>query len=208
MGRKRIIKPHEQRRRELMDAARELFLQKGYEETSMADIAHSAQVASGTFYLYFKSKQDVLRAIVRDIGEEIAGAVQDVVTRTDLPALEKLRTAMVRVIERMSQQKRLVQAIYLHANVSIPLQLLEEYHPRVIPAIRAILEQGIREGTFKVSNPMVAADFLWALGYRYFERVAKQRLDGDGASPAELEQAFWEFVSHGLGVPRMPAVSG
>lgn len=200
MGKKRVIKPETQRRRELIDAARELFLRKGYEQTSMADIARSAQVAPGTFYLYFRSKREVLEAIVREMSDELSNIVEGVVRRTDLNALEKLHTAMAQVIERMSQQQRLVQAIHLRSNLRIPSQLIDEYHPVVIPAIRSIIEQGVREGTMRVENPVMTADLLWAVGYHYFERVARQRLYGEAAPQPELEQAFWEFATRGLGV--------
>lgn len=53
-------KPAEVRREELMAAAEELFLEKGYDETSVDEIVKLAGVAKGTFYLHFRSKDDVL----------------------------------------------------------------------------------------------------------------------------------------------------
>lgn len=56
-------KPAELRREELLDAAQQLFLEKGFAATSIDDIASSADVAKGTFYLYFPSKEALLAAI-------------------------------------------------------------------------------------------------------------------------------------------------
>jgi AcrR family transcriptional regulator len=53
-----------------MDAARRLFLKRGVESTTIEQIASGAQVAKGTFYLYFSSKEDVLRALHARFGEE------------------------------------------------------------------------------------------------------------------------------------------
>ncbi|MGY2049024.1 TetR/AcrR family transcriptional regulator [Methylobacterium sp. JK268] len=56
-------KPAEVRRDELMDAAQALFLRKGFAATSVSEIVEDADVAKGTFYLYFKTKDDVLAAL-------------------------------------------------------------------------------------------------------------------------------------------------
>ena len=56
-------KPAELRREELLDAAQQLFLDKGIAATSIDDIASAADVAKGTFYLYFPSKEALLAAI-------------------------------------------------------------------------------------------------------------------------------------------------
>ena len=58
---KRISKPPEVRRQELLNTAMELFTQKGYEETSMGDIAKAAGVAQGLCYRYFDSKQKLFQ---------------------------------------------------------------------------------------------------------------------------------------------------
>lgn len=56
-------KPPEIRREELMDAAQRLFLEKGFAATSVAEIVEAADVAKGTFYLHFQTKDDVLAGL-------------------------------------------------------------------------------------------------------------------------------------------------
>ena len=58
--RKRVSKPPEIRREELLQAASALFLEKGIGDTGIGDITDRAEVARGTFYLYFSSKDDVI----------------------------------------------------------------------------------------------------------------------------------------------------
>lgn len=62
-GKKPRTKPPEIRREELMAAAQGLFLDKGFANTSVADIVSAAGVAKGTFYLYFETKDDVLSSL-------------------------------------------------------------------------------------------------------------------------------------------------
>ena len=55
----RVTKSPEVRRKELRDISEQLFLEKGYEQTMVSDIVRKADVAQGTFYYYFKSKEAV-----------------------------------------------------------------------------------------------------------------------------------------------------
>lgn len=61
--RRREVKPPAQRRREILDAARALFRERGFEQTSVQQIARAAGAATGTVYLYFPSKEHILAAI-------------------------------------------------------------------------------------------------------------------------------------------------
>ena len=58
----RIVKEPEERRKELIDTAEQLFIAQGYEQTSISDIVREVNVSQGAFYYYFESKEDVLVA--------------------------------------------------------------------------------------------------------------------------------------------------
>ena len=74
----RIIKNPYDRKIEILNAALELFLRKGFEETSVHDIVNKIGVAQGTFYYYFKSKEDVVDSIIEVYIKEIIDAVTPV----------------------------------------------------------------------------------------------------------------------------------
>uniref|UniRef100_UPI003D7EC593 helix-turn-helix domain-containing protein n=1 Tax=Butyricicoccus sp. TaxID=2049021 RepID=UPI003D7EC593 len=61
----------EEKKKNLLDAARILFLQKGFSKTSISEIAKQAKVAKGTFYLYFKDKDELLEHLILQIGRHI-----------------------------------------------------------------------------------------------------------------------------------------
>lgn len=73
-----------QRREEILRAAREVFLERGYSEARLSDIAHRAGIVPSTLYLYFDSKEAMVRAIVVNIRQKTVQAV--------LPILEHLRS--------------------------------------------------------------------------------------------------------------------
>ena len=62
-----IARKKEEKRNRLLDAANTLFIEKGVSSTTIADICNMANIAKGTFYLYYKDKEDILRALTKRI---------------------------------------------------------------------------------------------------------------------------------------------
>lgn len=87
--------------------------------------------------------------------------------RPDLSAVERLRLAWEEVIAHMRPKSRLVEAVFLKANVSLPSQLLEEFNPHLTPILTGIIEQGRREGDIHVTHPEMVAEFLWTVTLRH-----------------------------------------
>lgn len=76
---RRVVKPTEQRRAEILDAALQLFSSKGFHDTTMEEVANAAGVAKGTIYLYFQSKEHLLLALKRDFMQGLTDAVANIV---------------------------------------------------------------------------------------------------------------------------------
>jgi len=66
----RAAQAREKRRQELLRAATRIFAKRGYRAASISDVIEAAGVARGTFYLYFRSKQDILFAVIDDLREQ------------------------------------------------------------------------------------------------------------------------------------------
>ena len=67
----RVVKEYDERKNEIIDTAAFLFMEKGYDRCSVNDILNKIGIAKGTFYHYFKSKEDVLDAAVDKMSEQI-----------------------------------------------------------------------------------------------------------------------------------------
>jgi AcrR family transcriptional regulator len=76
---RRVVKPTEQRRAEILEAALQLFSSKGFHDTTMEEVANAAGVAKGTIYLYFQSKEHLLLALKRDFMQGLTDAVANIV---------------------------------------------------------------------------------------------------------------------------------
>lgn len=73
----------------ILDAAKKLFEQEGIENITIAQIAKEAGFAKGTFYLYYKSKDDIVSAIILEADKKFYKKVSDIVKK-DIPILQKM----------------------------------------------------------------------------------------------------------------------
>lgn len=80
----RVSKDPEIRRQEIIDAARDLFIEQGYENTSVDDIVRRVAVAKGLFYYYFPKKESILSAIADQFVDQVTIEFPDLSTVSDL----------------------------------------------------------------------------------------------------------------------------
>ena len=90
----RIVKKPDERRKDILQAARELFKTKEYEKATMKDLMDKLNIAKGTIYHYFSSKEDLLESVVEDLIDEELNRKKELLRSRrcrDLNALEKFR---------------------------------------------------------------------------------------------------------------------
>jgi AcrR family transcriptional regulator len=76
---RRVVKPTEQRRREILEAALKQFGEKGFQDTTVEDIANAAGVAKGTIYLYFPSKEHLLVSLKKAFMAGLVDQLTDII---------------------------------------------------------------------------------------------------------------------------------
>ena len=89
----------QEKRRALLDAAYELFLERGTAKTSVEDITSRAKVAKGTFYLYFQDKGAVMQALLGRVSYQLLNNACEAVERQT--GLETFPDKMVAVIDHI-----------------------------------------------------------------------------------------------------------
>jgi TetR/AcrR family transcriptional regulator, transcriptional repressor of aconitase len=80
----------EQRRRQILDAARRCFGRKGFHQASMQDVFKESGLSAGAVYRYFKSKEEIVRAIGVENQGIIAGLLEEILNEETLPPLEEV----------------------------------------------------------------------------------------------------------------------
>ena len=156
----RIVKAPEVRRNELMDVAEHIFVEKGCDRTSPSDIIRAAGVAQGTFYNYFKSKDEIVRAIIVRYLERYEQYVEEVAGNGNLSALEKARLILDAFDVLTSRKMRMGGHVRDLMVLSGQVDYWRCIRERIYPSVQQVLQQGIDEGVFKAEYPEETAEVL------------------------------------------------
>ena len=146
------------RKRSILEAARALFAHFGPRKVTMEDIARKANLAKATLYYYFKSREDILREIIRNEGAELWQRVNEAVARERDP-VAKLKAYVhtrFRAIEELTVYYSSLTEEYLRNYEFIETER-RVYTELELKTIEGILQEGVRQGVFEVANPRLAA---------------------------------------------------
>ncbi|HGG05096.1 MAG TPA: TetR/AcrR family transcriptional regulator [Aliiroseovarius sp.] len=158
----RIVKDPEDRKLEVILTAERLFKERGFKETSVDAIVQEMNVAKGTFYYYFKSKEAVLEAIVNRTLDQVVEMAQQVADAPSLDALSKME--MLLPDSHIGGEDTTEKAEYLHLPDNRELHEITNIQTilKLSPVFAQIVEQGNEEGVFKVARPLETIQFLLA----------------------------------------------
>lgn len=179
----RISKAPEVRREELIDAAEALFEEKGYDETSVSDIVHKVGVAQGTFYLYFRSKDEVLEAFVDRLVNEVISKLSVITNDSDLNALEKMSQLSITFNSIGVGRERMTDLIHEDRYAPLHHKLERKVLPPIIVLLTRIIEQGNEEGVFNAPYPKESAIAVLGISQQFGEgkhdHALRKRMDMD-----------------------------
>lgn len=157
----RTVKKPEERRREIIAAARKLFQEKDYEKTTMRDVMESVGIAKGTIYHYFSSKEELLEAVVEEIVDEDITRKQALLAETSGNALDKLRV-LITSGNLADGNVEVLGHLHRPGNVGMHTRQLAVAIARLAPLYAALFEQGIEEGLLHTEHPLECAEFMLA----------------------------------------------
>ena len=151
------------KRAAILRAATRVFARNGYFNSKVADIARAADVADGTVYLYFKSKEEILHSIFdRSMEEAIAAGREQLEQITD--PREKLRRIAHLHLERLGADRDL--AVVFQVELRGSTKFMEEFSAagfaEYLNLIRSTFEEGQQAGVFRAElNAKVVAKILF-----------------------------------------------
>ncbi|TCO70724.1 TetR/AcrR family transcriptional regulator [Marinisporobacter balticus] len=131
----RITKEYEERRNEILDVAETLFVTKGYLKTTINDILQEVGIAKGTFYYYFKSKEEVMDAIIIRFVSAGVKVAKEIISNTNLTVHEKLfkiimeQKTTTNVKEEMISQLHQINNAQMHQKSLV--ETIKEHNTRV-----------------------------------------------------------------------------
>ena len=197
----------QQRKEEIIQAAEEVFFSKGFEQSTMDDIAAKAELSKGTLYLYFKSKEDLHMAVAR---RAILLLREITLKASEKPgsAVDKLQHmgwACVEFSRSHPDQMKAILALeglepFSTSYTTSDLQNLI-YKESTVGTVIQVVEQGVAEKLIRSDIPaLLVAHTLWmtVLSVIQFVSVETRLFEMLELSPAKIFESHFELVLNGI----------
>jgi AcrR family transcriptional regulator len=158
----RVSKKHDVRLNEILDAAELLFTQKGYEQATVNDILEKVEIGKGTFYHYFKSKEEVMTGVIRRIADGLTEKTKVIAADSTIGVQEKMKLILSTVNLSGSSSEAVLEALHRPANAQMHQMSIVEAVRGVAPIMAGIVKQGVSEGIYHTPYPLETMEFLLA----------------------------------------------
>ena len=153
MAQPRYQRRKEDRPQEITEAAFEAFAEHGYSATKVEDVARRAGVSKGLMYLYFKTKEELFKAVIRSIVIPRVDLLEEQLETSELSAEEFIRGPVLSFMKRIPGSPVSVVVRLMIAEAPKHPDLVEFYWDNVasrgMGALQALLERGVRNGEFR-----------------------------------------------------------
>lgn len=197
----RTAENHESKKKELLEHAERLFIEKGYEQTSIDDILRSSGMSKGGFYHYFKSKEELLSESISNIIDEAVRYLEPVIYDNKLDALKKFQLFMEKKnrfqstkLEYASLLAKLLQSDITQYRYSL---LMSE---KMVVPFSKIIQQGVEEGVFDVEYSLQTADILIRTIFSIVQSSLLQEYLHDKEKQQQYQLALKNIIARTLGI--------
>jgi AcrR family transcriptional regulator len=170
------------KKNEIKERARELFMRFGFHKTNMDDIARAANIAKPTLYYYYKSKEDLFNEVVLEESERFLNNVMMKVPHR-APAVQKIRAFYDGIYENLEIYAEELECVddYLIKSSPHGKPVIEKMFQMISEYLTPILKQGIEEGTFQIDNMEITIramiDATYFLNMFWMKMIPKEERD-------------------------------
>lgn len=150
-------------REHVVQSARQVFARYGYKKTVLDDISREAKKGKSTIYYYFKSKDEIFKAVVDAETEIRQAAINEQINSIDDPQ-QKLRTYIYVRMKTLKMVVNYYEAIKndLLDNLYFVNQFRDNHFEAEIMQVKNMLLEGVEKGTFTIQNPELTAKTIVA----------------------------------------------
>ena len=186
------------RRDAILAAARKVFAHKGFDGSTIADIARAAGVASGTVYLYFPSKTDLFAALNARLFQVINEAILETEAPPDVRGGTTARIHAV--FEACSRHRDLLRLVFLNPDprTEAARRMRHADEERLRPLVE-LLRDGMQAGAVRQGDPVLLARIVNGLMIIALYQCFVQ---SDGRNVQTYEDTVTEMIVGGLTPPQ------
>ncbi|MCL2009354.1 MAG: TetR/AcrR family transcriptional regulator [Synergistaceae bacterium] len=195
----RRIKEPEIRKSEILDAAQKLFAEKGYAKTTVTDILNVHGLSKGVFYYYFKSKEEVMDAIIKRIIDREAAGMEKIAADSKMTYRQKLFAVLMGQglsEENKKDKEAMIEQFHVPENAEMHQKSLTQSVKRLAPVISEII---IQDRNFTTDYPQETVELFLAASSFIFDKGLFQWNDEE---LSRRVAAFVEMVEKTLDAPK------
>jgi AcrR family transcriptional regulator len=191
------------RPQELLAAALDLFVERGYAATRLEDVAACAGVSKGTLYLYFDNKEELFKAVVRENMVPVLGEAESILDNYEGSTVNLFRELVMGWWQRIGDTKLSGITKLMVAESSNFPEVAKFYHDEVISRgnamIMRMIERGIARGEFrpvdvKQTMNVICAPMLMLMMWKHSFTACR----AEPLAPENYLDSFIDLFLHGL----------
>lgn len=190
-------KEAEVRKNEILDAADELFRQKGFDGTSTNDIIERVGIARGTLYYHFKSKGEIMDALMERYSIRLLETAKGIAADKSTPVVERIINVVMALNISDGSSEEIMDHIHRPQNALMHQKIQKIIINGVPPILTDIIGEGIEQGLFSTPYPYECMEMVVAYTNTVFDDDMVHLTNEERASRI---QAFIFNVERLLGV--------
>ena len=174
------------KKEQILDMSFSLFLEKGYDNTSISDILSKLDIARGTLYYHFESKEAIMDAIIERTAKKIVEEAKAIVLQKNLSVHEKIFLLFSAAsMKRLSGGDLMIDYLNQPQNALFHEKSNRSFIQKIAPILGDIIQEGVKEGTFDNAFPYESAELVLAMIMGFMDVPYENTGENDSESRME-----------------------
>lgn len=180
----RVVKEAEERKNEILDVAERLFISRGFDRTSTNDILEEVGIARGTLYYHFKSKEEILDALITREMKRLIAKASTIASDREIPAPQRIAMTIMGIKIENDIAHEFLDEIHKPQNALMHQKMQSVYLAEINPIITKLVEECVDQGIFDTQYPEETVEMVMLYSNTVFyilsdtdAQVKKRRID-------------------------------
>lgn len=183
----RVVKEAEERKNEILDVAERLFTSKGFDNTSTNDILKEIGIARGTLYYHFRSKEDILNAMIDRTTQRLITKATAIAKNREMPLLKRLTMTIMALNMDVDSGHEILEQIHKPQNALMYKEMQNRLLSRVNPILTDLIKEAIEQGICDTAYPLETVEMVMLYSNTAFDILSEY-------SKGEQQQKIAAFI--------------
>ena len=148
------------RKDQILDVALSLFMDKGFDDTSISDILANLDIARGTLYYHFESKEAIMDAIIERLGDRVVLNIEQVIKDKHLSVYDKFYEFFAAMNISSVAGEQMLYYLHRPQNALFHEKSNQMIFLRISPLLAQIIVEGVEQGLFNTEFPLASAEMI------------------------------------------------